>query len=91
MSLGVVRDGVGVAPDVGAQLIDAPLECLDPGVGGGEIFQVVEVVGETVQAGQRLAVIAVPQVSLDAFEFPFGYSRLPLVMASSEGLYPELR
>ena len=54
--------------------------CLDPGVGGGEIFQVVEVVGETVQAGPRLAVIAVPQVSLDASQFPFGYSRLLLVM-----------
>ena len=78
MSLGVVRDGVGVAPDVGAKFVGALAECLDSRVGGREVLQVVEVVGETVNAGQRLAVIAVPQVPFDAFQFPPDSGRLRL-------------
>ena len=56
----------------------------------GDVFQVVEVVGETVNAGQRLAVIAVPQVPLDAFQFPLDRVRFLVVMVSqSLGVLPE--
>ena len=49
----------------------------------------VEVVGETVNAGQRLAVIAV-QVPLDAFQFALDRVRFLVVMVSqSLGVLPE--
>ena len=77
MSLGVVRDGVGITADVGAKLVNALAERLDARVGGGELLEVVD---KTVDAGQRIAVIAVPQVPLDAFQLPFGRLRLLLVV-----------
>ena len=48
-----------------------------PGAGGGEILEVVD---EAASAGQGRPVIAVPQVPLDAFQFPFGFLRLLVVM-----------
>ena len=77
MTLGVVGDGVRIGPDVGEEFIDAPAECLDARVGGSEIL---EVVAETANAGQGRSVIAVPQVPLDAFQFPFSVLRFVFVM-----------
>ena len=77
MTLGVVGDGVRIGPDVGEEFIDAPAECLDARVGGGELL---EVVAETANAGQGRSVIAVPQGPLDAFQFPPGVLRFLFIM-----------